>query len=270
MSEAVDGADRPGIAEPALYVHSAGRGPEVVLLHGWGMHSGVWEDVVEALVDDYRVTVMDLPGHGYSRGFPAGHTLSDLSRAVAAAAPDRAVWVGWSLGGLIAQRLTIDAPQRVAKLVLVSSTPCFVQRPDWPCAMPYRVLHLFAETLKLNYRDTLKRFLALEVHGSEHASEQLRQLRKIVLQHGEPDTAILRDGLDILESADLRTELGRISCPTLLLMGRRDSLVPAAAGEAIRTLLPDARLQVFGRAGHAPFFSHLQEFLARLRAFLDE
>ncbi|KAB2856246.1 MAG: alpha/beta fold hydrolase, partial [Anaerolineae bacterium] len=51
----------------ALYRHTVGSGPDVVLLHGWGMHSGVWEDVVEALLDHHRVAVFDLPGHGYSR-----------------------------------------------------------------------------------------------------------------------------------------------------------------------------------------------------------
>ena len=62
---------------PTLYVHTAGAGPEVVLAHGWGMHSGVWENVAEALIDDCRVTVVDLPGHGYSRGFGAGLTLAE-------------------------------------------------------------------------------------------------------------------------------------------------------------------------------------------------
>lgn len=254
-----------------LYTHTVGSGLDVVLLHGWGMHSGVWEDAVEALADHYRVTVMDLPGHGFSRGFAAGQTLRDLSLAVVAAgAPARAAWIGWSLGGLIAQRLAIDVPERVTKLALVGSSPCFVRRPDWPHAMEYRVLHLFAETLGMNYHATLKRFLALEVHGSEHAAAQLRWLREIVFQHGEPDTTALRNGLSILETEDLRGEWRHIDCPSLVLLGRRDNLVPASAGAAMQALLPKARLHVFERAGHAPFFSHLTEFISCLRAFLDE
>ena len=57
--------------------------------------------------------------------------------------------------------------------------------------------------------------------------------------------------------------------PTLLLMGQRDQLTPAAAGLEMWEQLPDARLHIFPHAGHAPFFSHLPEFLAQLRAFLD-
>ena len=262
-----DSSDR--LAPTSLYRHTVGSGPEIVLLHGWGMHAGVWEDVAKSLLEDYRVTVLDLPGHGYSRLSETGHTLADLCAAVSAVTPPQATWVGWSLGGLVAQQVAITAPERVNRLVLVNSTPCFMQRPDWPHGIAPLVLRRFAEELRQNYRATLKRFIALEVHGSEHATAQLHHLKTMLFQHGEPDVSALEDGLAILEQADLRAELSRIVCSTLLLMGQRDQLVPAAAGAAIQQWLPNARLHIFPRAGHAPFFSHLPEFLAELRAFLD-
>ncbi len=241
----------------------------MVLVHGWGMHSGVWEDVAEALVDDYRVTIVDLPGHGYSRQTPAGHTLRELSHVVAEHVPTRATWVGWSLGGMVAQRVAIDLPEHVLKLVLVASSPRFVRHHDWPHAVDFTTLHQFADSLDRDYRSTLKRFLALEVIGSDHAREQLRLLHSLVFQHGEPDTRALRDGLSILETEDLRSGFARISCPTLLLMGQRDNLVPGKAGGAMQDLLPMAQLHLFRHGGHAPFFSHPAEFSACLRAFLD-
>lgn len=240
-----------------------------MLLHGWGMHSGVWEDLVEELLDHYRVTILDLPGHGRSRGARFGPTLDDLGAAVAAVAPPRAAWVGWSLGGLIAQWLAIAAPERVERLALVGGTPCFTQRPDWPHGMNPTVLRGFAEALRQNHRATLQRFIALEVHGSDRAAAQLRRLKALLFEHGEPDEKALENGLAILEHTDLRAGLTRISCPMLLLLGQRDLLAPAAAGEMMRESLSDARLHVFPHAGHAPFLSHLPEFLIELRAFLD-
>jgi pimeloyl-[acyl-carrier protein] methyl ester esterase len=233
------------------------------------MHSGVWEDLVEELLDHYRVTILDLPGHGRSRGARFGPTLDDLTAAVAAVAPPRAAWVGWSLGGLVAQGLAITTPERVERLVLVGSTPCFTQRPDWPYGMAPAVLRGFAQALRQNHRATLQRFIALEVHGSTHAAAQLRQLKALLFQHGEPDETALENGLTILEHVDLRAGLTHIACPTLLLLGQRDLLAPAAAGETMRESLPDARLHVFPQAGHAPFLSHLSEFLIELRTFLD-
>jgi pimeloyl-[acyl-carrier protein] methyl ester esterase len=95
-------------------------------------------------------------------------------------------------------------------------------------------------------------------------------LRALVFQHGDPDAAVLRDGFAILENEDLRNELTGLSCPALLLMGRRDSLVPVSAGAATQRLLTNAQLHIFERAAHAPFFSHLTDFISRLRDFLDE
>ena len=253
----------------SLYCHTVGHGPDVVLLHGWGMHSGVWESVSESLLDDYRVTVLDLPGHGYSRTVEAGHALDDWCAAVAASAPPQATWVGWSLGGLVAQQIAITAPDRVNRLALVSSTPCFPKRPDWPHGVDPLLLHLFAAELRQNYRASLNRFIALESHGSDNVTAQLRLLKAMLFQHGEPSVAALENGVAILEQTDLRADLPHIACPILLLMGQRDQLAPAAAGQALLPSLPDARLHVFPRAGHAPFLSHLPEFLAELRAFLD-
>ncbi|MDQ5910397.1 MAG: pimeloyl-ACP methyl ester esterase BioH [Pseudomonadota bacterium] len=264
----------------SLYTYTVGEGPDVVLAHGWGMHSGVWEDVVEGLVDHYRVTVLDLPGHGYSAPLPVAEVsplekkgageISRWATAALAATPAPATWIGWSLGGLVAQQVALTMPERVSRLVLVNSTPCFVQRPDWPYGQALAVLRRFAEELRQDYRAVLKRFIALEVHGSEHASAQLKQLKAMLFQHGEPAVAALQEGLAILETADLRTQWPQIQCPVLMMMGQRDQLVPSGAGEAMLPSLPNARLHVFPRAGHAPFFSHLPEFLAELRAFLDE
>lgn len=263
------GGNRLNDGTKTLYVHTAGAGQPVVLVHGWGMHSGVWEDVAEALLDACRVTVIDLPGHGCSRALGSGHSLPTLAETVAAAVPFPAVWIGWSLGGLLAQQVALTRPERVSRLVLVNSTACFTQRPDWPHAVALPVLRRFAEELRQNHRAVLKRFIALEVHGSDNAGEQYRQLKALLFQHGEPDPAALGDGLTILESTDLRADLPQIQCPTLLLMGQRDQLTPVAAGEAMRKLLPNARLHVFPGAGHAPFFSHLPDFIAELRVFLD-
>ena len=269
-TEAPGGCPQTSHHESSLYTHTLGSGPDVVLLHGWGIHSGVWEDVAEALYDHHRVTVVDLPGHGFSRALEAPRDLDELCQTVAAAAPAPATWVGWSLGGLVAQRLAVGAPERVSRLALVNSSPCFARRPDWSHAVALPVLRQFARDLRRDHRAALKRFIALEVHGSERASAQLHRLKAMLFQRGEPAMSALEGGLAILETADLRPDWSRIACPTLLLMGQRDRLVPAEAGAALVGRLPRGRLKVFERAGHAPFFSHPAEFVAELRAFLDE
>ena len=86
-----------------LYYEQHGQGPDVVLVHGWAQHGGIWTDVARALSAEFRVTVPDLPGHGRSRDFlPRAFTADALAEEVRRVLPGPATWVGWSLGGFVA------------------------------------------------------------------------------------------------------------------------------------------------------------------------
>jgi pimeloyl-[acyl-carrier protein] methyl ester esterase len=251
-----------------LYWERSGHGPDVVLLHGWGMHGGVWQDLAQRLAQNFRVHVPDFPGHGRSRALEP-FTLESCARELVASLPGPAVWIGWSLGGLVALQVARDQPPQVPRLVLIGSTPRFAQAPDWPWAMPGGTLEQFASELERDYRATLQRFLSLQCGHGETERELLRGLRATLFEHGEPDLPALRAGLDILKTADMRQILSTITAPTLVIHGARDQLVPRAAGEYLAAQLPQARLALIESAGHAPFLSHpevvrqhLEEFLA--------
>ncbi|MGD8312729.1 MAG: pimeloyl-ACP methyl ester esterase BioH, partial [Gammaproteobacteria bacterium] len=214
----------------------------------------------------FRVTRLDLPGHGRSR-WDGPARLDDWTDAALATVPRPAVWLGWSLGGLVASRAALRAPAQVTALVIVACTPCFVRKPGWQSAMLPDLLDTFAADLEQDYSRTLHRFLALQVRGSEHAGGVLRTLRKRLLAHGEPATAALRAGLEILRETDLRTSVAAIRCPVLLLAGERDTLVPVAAARAAAALYPAARLRVIEGAGHAPFIARPRQVAAIVQEF---
>lgn len=253
----------------ALHVEQFGLGPDLVLLHGWGLHSGVFTALADALAADYRITLIDLPGHGRSRAPLRDFDLATLADEAAAAAPAYASWLGWSLGGMVAAQLALRAAARVEKLILVASSPRFVTGADWPHAMDPTVLAGFARALEQDYRATLERFLSLQVTtGTAEGRETLRALRTAVLQQPPPELAALRAGLAILRTADLRPALATLSRPLQLILGGHDMLVPVKVGNAVRHVLPHARVDVMAEAGHAPFLSHPREFLAQLTDFL--
>jgi pimeloyl-[acyl-carrier protein] methyl ester esterase len=242
-----------------LWHERQGSGPDLVLVHGWGMHGGIWGDLPAHLAKHFRVTILDLPGHGRSREESGDLSLAGFSERVAELCPAPAIWFGWSLGGLIAQHAALHHPHQVAQLVLVGATPKFVQAPDWPHAMPVDVFADFARSLTQDYRATLLRFLSLQVGGSEPARALLKQLRSDMFTHGEPQPVALAAGLAILEQTDLRAQLAEIRVPALAVHGshdRHDRLVPPAAGTYLGAQLPNARVLHIEGAGHAPFLSH--------------
>ncbi|HWP95175.1 MAG TPA: pimeloyl-ACP methyl ester esterase BioH [Gammaproteobacteria bacterium] len=252
-----------------LYIDTAGSGPDLVLVHGWGLHGGVWDTLLPALVTHFRVTRVDLPGHGASRDRPPSTQLTTLARQVLDAAPFAAHWLGWSLGGMVAMQAALLSPARVRRLVLVATTPRFLTAPDWPHAMAPETLARFAAELERDYRTTVLNFLALQVQGDETARATLRALRASVFARGEPDPRGLHAGLEILQTTDLRGELARLRAPALVVAGERDRLTPPAAGRALAQGIPGARFTVLKGAAHAPFLSHADDFVRAVAGFFE-
>lgn len=251
-------------------LHSAvsGRGRDLVLLHGWGMHAGIWDALVPALSQRFRVHAVDLPGHGASASCDP-YTLAQIAAELARQMPARCLVCGWSLGGQVALAWAGAAPRQVERLALVSTTPCFTRRADWPHAMEAAVLQDFAQALATEYEATLGRFLALQALGDAQARRVMRQLKASLLARGRPDARALEQGLQILRDTDMRGSVAAVRQPVMLIHGDRDTLAPLAAAEHLRDALPDARLAIMRGAAHAPFITDAQGFSAHLTEFLQ-
>lgn len=252
-----------------LYTETTGQGADVVLLHGWGLHSGVWGGVTEAFRSDYRFTCIDLPGHGRSRG---GVELADLNMvctALRSVAPARAVWIGWSLGGLIALAYALWNPTAVSRVVSVASTPRFTKARDWPHALPEENLQAFGDNLERDHQGTLQQFLALQMQGGEAGRASIRYLRAMISAH-PPRLEGLWAGLKLLRTADLRPRLFELFCPFRMILGERDALVPAGCGADTVRGMRDGHYAVLRDAAHAPFLSHPAGFAAQLQEYLHD
>lgn len=251
-----------------LHVEIRGEGPDLVLLHGWALHGGMWGPWLDRLAGQARLHVFDLPGHGRSHWSAPTLDLGGLAHAVFAHIPRGAAVLGWSLGGMLALELARRHPRHLRALILVATTPRFLAGPDWEHGMQPAVLDGFTSELARDYRRTVQNFLALQTRGDEHAHETLRMLRARLASHGEPDLRALAAGLEILRDADLRDALPRLAVPALVIAGEHDRLTPPAAGRELAAQLPMARFRLVARSGHAPFLSHAAEVLAEVRGFL--
>jgi pimeloyl-[acyl-carrier protein] methyl ester esterase len=253
----------------SLHVESIGSGEPLLLIHGWGMHGGVWADVAQNLAADFHVHSVDLPGFGASASL-AETNLESLVQVLLGQFPEPLNVCGWSLGGQVALHWARREPAKVKRLVLVTSTPCFAERDDWLFGMASEVLEKFAAELEQNHAATLRRFIALQLRGSENERELLGLLRERLFSRGEPDMGALRGGLEILRDADLRAGLPEIAQPTLLIAGGRDRLTPPAASRYLAQVMPNARMIEIEGAAHAPFLSHPEIFTEQVKSFLHE
>lgn len=253
----------------SLHVEVRGQGTPLVLLHGWGMHGGMWGQAAAQLEAHFQIHYVDLPGHGASAAVQP-FTLAALVELLAQHFVAPVNVCGWSLGGMVAQHWAVTRPEQVNRLVLVGSTPCFRMRDDWQDGMATEMLAQFATDLMQNHAATLRRFLALQVRGSDDEKALLSQLRTQLLTRGEPDLQVLQGGLEILRDADLRARLPEIVQPTLIIAGERDKLTPSSASRYMAAQMPAAELVEVAGAAHAPFLSRPEMFVEHVERFLHE
>lgn len=250
--------------EIRLYRH--GSGPKLSLLHGWGMNAAIFEPLVESLSGDVELIRVDLPGHGQSEWSPGMKFESQLD-ALAEVLPDSNL-LGWSMGGLFAIGLANRFPLRFPRLSLICCNPCFVQQPDWPCAVERLVFDEFSQSLIENWQATIKRFVGLQLHGSAQARELIRQITALLIQGGSPNPDALRMGLELLLNHDARAKLAGLSQPVLSILGQRDTLVPNCQAEHLPLINPQIRVECLAHSAHAPFVSHTETVSELLREFI--
>lgn len=251
-----------------LHIEVRGTGPvPLVMLHGWAMHGGVLAPLAEALEARCTLYVVDLPGHGYSRDCGLPLEPSACAAAIARAAPP-ALWLGWSLGGLIALTAALEQRQHVRGLAMLCATPKFVRDAGWPYGNSADLVHELATDLETDYHATLERFLTLEAMGSADPRAELRHLRTLVFARGEPDLRVLQEGIRILETSDRRAALPDLAVPSTWIAGHRDRLVPPQAMQWSASQCGGTYHEI-EHAGHAPFFGHTNAVVQALTPMLD-
>lgn len=251
------------MAQSKLFSSQAGNGPDLILLHGWGLNSQVWQKLIPRLTPYFRVHAIDLPGFGDSEWCPHMHQLDHMSARIeayiATACSGPVHLAGWSMGGLIATDIAMRQPTAVRHLITISSSPRFVAESDWP-GIDASVLDDFQTQLIADVSATLKRFLAVQTLGSPQARSDMKLLRQQLLRKPLPNEAALAAGLRWLQDCDFREALTHLAMPLTRYYGRLDTLVPAKVADNVTT----GEARVFAQSAHAPFMTECESFATAL------
>ncbi len=254
------------------------RRPAVLLIMGLGMQLVAWPpDMVQALVNaGYRVIRHDNRDVGLSQrmeslGKPnliwAGlqhklgfaprppYTLADMAAdalgVLDALGVKQAHVVGMSMGGMIAQRLALAAPNRVLSLTSVMSSS---SAPGLPQARPEVIAALMRRPSGLDRQAVVDHYVRLfRVIGSPGFATPEAELRQRIAQsadRGFYPVGTLRQMLAVMADSSRAAQLGQISAPTLVFHGHDDPLLPYACGEDTARRIPGARLVGVAGMGH--------------------
>lgn len=245
--------DRNGVR---IYYEDEGRGPALLLTHGYSATLRMWEPQVVALASRFRVLRWDMRGHGASDSpadpgaYTHAATVADMAAVLDAAGVDRAVVGGLSLGGYMSLEFHLAHPERVRALVLCDTGPGYKKddaREAW---------NRYADGFARKYEER-----GLEALGASAEVRVARHRSAAGLAHAARGILVQRDAR-VIES------LPGIRVPTLLVVGSEDE--PFLTGmRYMADKIPGSVHAVIDGAGHAPNLEKPREFNEVLAHFLD-
>lgn len=246
--------------ETRIHYTSIGEGPTVVLVQGLGLSSRFWFDVPETLASDpvrkRRVLAVDNRGTGRSdrpRGTGRVWSIATMADDLAAVLDDAgekdAIVVGISMGGMIAQHFALRHPTRARGLVLFATTPGFLFG-----ALPEAAALMRLLTLPLGGPRAGRNLAKLLLPRSKwhRAREIFAEWPKVMHEEG-PRPATFAAHLLAASTHISGHRLAQVACPTIVVAGAEDTLIPVANARAIASRIPGAELEVIHDAGHAVF-----------------
>jgi pimeloyl-ACP methyl ester carboxylesterase len=244
------------VTAPLGTIHAVvrGEGPDVVLLHGVTDNGHTWHDVQSALGASARVHAVDLPGHGLS-DIPAGPlTARTMAEWVAAyfdaARIERAVVVGWSLGGAVAAAFSADHAARVSGLVL--EAPAVLDFAFPISLWPLRISGVAEIMYRLAANKTMRRFFMSSAFAQSFApsDDVLERYWRGWQINGRP--RYIRALLHAFKSTETTPLLGGIRAPSWIVHGDEDQLIPLRVADELSKQLTSAKLFRLNKVGHSP------------------
>lgn len=229
------------------YAARGSHGAPLVFIHGAGDNHLCWNGQLAAFAETTRVLALDLPGHGRSHG--AGQkTILEYAVAVRefldALRIERAIVVGISMGGAIAQTLALEFPARVLGLGLIGT------------GAKLRVAPQFLKGLQNDFENTA-RMLAQNYFASPAPPDLLAKSTASLLATG---AQVAHDDFAACDAFDVRARLGEIRAPTLIVCGADDKMTPPKYSEFLAQNIAGAELHILENAGHLVMLEQQVEF----------
>lgn len=237
-----------------LGIQVFGLGPPLVLFHGFGFDSSIWQELIQPLKMHYQIYLVDLPGFGLSHPVNWSWFKTELLMRL----PDKFNVLGWSLGGLYATRLALETPHRVLKLMNLCSSPYFIAGEKWP-GIKNHEFEIFSKQLIEKPEESLRAFRAKEMHACQAIPQDFGRI---------PTVSVLAENLKILGTWDFRAQLSHLNIPMAYLFAGMDSIIPMTLFYEFNKRYPEIFSYILEDATHLLFLSHQNQFIDLLRKFI--
>lgn len=242
----------------------------IVFIHGWALNSGVWGNFVEALGEQYpNITTqcIDLPGYGTQASVEGVSSIESMAQHCLDKLERPAIWVGWSLGGMVTMQAASMNPCAVEAMQLVCTSPKFVAGENWPEGVDIDSFRLFSKQLAEDYQRTLTLFLLMQAGSSRGARDLAKLAHTAICRWPDPSEITLNRGIDCLAETDLRAQIERLSMPAQVISGLKDRVSKPESSARLARMLGADLIEL--DTGHAPFMTQAKAVLSALSDLIE-
>lgn len=245
----------------------------LLFIHGWATDSRIWQHQVKEFSKDYEVIAVDLPGHSekdvWSESTLRPAVEKVLLSTVHCPLSTGFIGIGWSLGGQALLEAALNSPDLFKGIILVASSPCFVEKKDFQWGRSQAVARRMLKDLKKDFTKTMEKFYPLNFTEEELETDGAKWFLgyykgKSAMFHHDS----VAKGLEALFSFDIRKSLNGIKVPVLIIQGSEDNVCPSGASTYLAKNLRNAKIEIIS-AGHVPFLTRRKEFNKIVRGFIE-
>ncbi len=250
-------------------IHGEENEIPLVLIHGLGLDVLGWVFQIPELSKKYRVIAFDNRDVGRTSKTDTSYTIDtfaeDTYHLLSKLGVEKAHFLGFSMGGLIAQTFALKHPEMVRSLILCDTAPRGPRGLSW--------LTVWKELVKTISRESFIKNLYVWVFTPETLENEdfVKTALENRLNHPypQPPEAYIRQ-CEAIEKLDVTERLKEINTPTLVLVGDRDFLTPVRYSEYLASLIPNAEMKVLRGCGHVSLFEKPEEFNKTVLEFLEK
>lgn len=246
--------------------------PVIFCIHGWASNAQVFKPLAELFKDHFHFVAVDLPGYGASAYEAGDYELQKLVRDLLDAAPEESIWLGWSLGGMLAIQAAASSytsqPNKVSKVMTLCSNAKFLADKKWKNGVPEPLYNGFMESVE-DVRTTLRRFAALTVVGEQQNMLQSLKWLQTETQQPAPSSEVLKASLTLLAQIDNRQIIRALPQPCLHMLATDDAIVPNKLSPEINALNPKHLVSFVPNGSHASLVTQAQSVANGILAFIE-
>jgi pimeloyl-ACP methyl ester esterase len=244
--------------------------PTIFCIHGWTSNAQVFKPLADLFANHYHFVAVDLPGFGESPCDDAlqAYDLENLLQQLLEVAPEKSVWLGWSLGGMLAAQAAARAPQRIEKVMTICSNAKFLADKKWKQGVPDPLYQGFMDSID-DVRTTLRRFAALTVVGEQ--KDMLLHLKWLQehTQSQSTQSAVLKASLELLAKIDNRQLYKALPQPCFHMLATNDAIVPNPVSQELNKLNGMHLVSFVPNGSHACLVTQPQSVANGILTFLQ-